>query len=124
VTVKVVDASVVAAILFVEDNADRAAALLSGAKLIAPNLLPYEIANVGVTKSKREPDASESIRIGLGGLSQLNIELFDVDPAAVIRLAIEKSLSAYDAAYLWLSQIKQAELMTFDKRLLQAASAR
>jgi predicted nucleic acid-binding protein len=123
VIVKVVDASVVAAIIFVEDNADQAASVLSGAKLIAPDLLPYEIANVGVTKTRREPEASDPIRIGLGRLSQLNIELFDIDPAVVMALAIEKSLSAYDAAYLWLSQVKQAELVTFDKRLLQAASA-
>jgi hypothetical protein len=39
--VKVVDASVLAALAFGEPRADEAASLLSGADLYAPDLLPY-----------------------------------------------------------------------------------
>lgn len=53
--VKVVDASVLAALAFGEPRADEAASLLSGADLYAPNLLPYEMASVAIKKIERYP---------------------------------------------------------------------
>ncbi len=121
-TVKVVDASIAAALIFVEQNADEAAALLDGARLIAPSILTYEIANVSVTKARQEPESETAIRIGLSRLSHLAIELLPIDIDAVASLAIETGLSAYDASYLWLSRTQNAELATFDKRLMRAAA--
>ena len=121
-TVKVVDASVVAALLFVEKEADQAASFLADATLIAPQLLAFEIANVAVTKIRRAPLERVSIETGLNRFAGLNIGLMRVDEPAVVELAMRKSLSAYDAAYLWLSMTTGAELVTFDRRL-QASSA-
>jgi predicted nucleic acid-binding protein len=43
---KVVDASVIAAMLFNEDNASTAADLTRDAQLFAPQLLPFELSSV------------------------------------------------------------------------------
>jgi predicted nucleic acid-binding protein len=120
VIVKVVDASVAAALIFVEDNAEAAAALLADALLIAPKLLAYEIANIAVTRRKREPESAASIAIGLSYFRKLNISLVDVDHSEVVDLAMRYALTAYDASYLWLSQTENAGLLTFDKRLSRA----
>jgi predicted nucleic acid-binding protein len=85
--VKVVDASVVAAIVFGEPEAERAAALIDNAELVAPPLL------------------------------ELDIDYVDVDHEAVLDLAVEKGVTDYDASYLWLSRKLKAPLVTLDERL-------
>ena len=107
---RVVDASVVAAILFAEPEMDEALRLVEGYALIAPDLLAYEIVNVAIKKSRRHPESRDLIQAALSKFESLGIKLMS-------------GLTGYDAAYLWLSQVKQTELVTFDKRLLQAASA-
>jgi hypothetical protein len=54
--VKVVDASAVAALLFGEPEADAIAGRLDDARLVAPGLLAFELANVCLVKMCRHPD--------------------------------------------------------------------
>jgi predicted nucleic acid-binding protein len=63
--VKVVDASVMAALAFGEPRADEAARLLSGAELCAPDLLPYELASVALKKVRRYPALASLIAAAL-----------------------------------------------------------
>jgi len=121
VTVKVVDASVVAAILFAEPEIDQALAMLQGCDLIAPQLLPYEVANVATTKRRRHPESSELIDVALGKFAELGIVLVEPDVQAIYRSASASGLTGYDAAYLWLSRHEGVEIATFDRKL-QAAS--
>ncbi len=51
--VVVADASAIAAVVFVEDDADAVAERMEGADLVAPTLLPYEVANVAAVKLRR-----------------------------------------------------------------------
>jgi uncharacterized protein with PIN domain len=53
--VKVVDASALAAILFAEPEAEAIAERLTGARLAAPSLLDYELANVCLDQAAAEP---------------------------------------------------------------------
>ena len=55
-SVKVVDASALCALLFGEPQAEAVANTLSGARLAAPALLPFEVTNIAVNKIKRHPD--------------------------------------------------------------------
>jgi predicted nucleic acid-binding protein len=52
----------------------------------------------------------------------LAIETFPVEMAAVIDLAKQTNLTTYDASYLWLARVTNAELVTLDKRLLEVTS--
>lgn len=118
--VKVVDASVVAALVFGEPGAREAAALLSDAELIAPTLLKFELANTAWKKATRHPEESSLIAAGLRLALELDVRYVEVDHEAVLDLALEKGLTAYDACYLWLARTLKAPLATFDTKLKRA----
>ena len=120
--VKVVDASALAALLFGEPEAEAAAARLDGARLVAPSLIAYELANVCLTKCRRHPDRREAILAAFRLRARLGVEELAVDPARELDLALATGLTAYDASYLYLARRLGAELVTFDKALGRAAN--
>jgi predicted nucleic acid-binding protein len=115
--VKVVDASVIAAIVFGEPEAERAATLIGNAELVAPPLLRFEVTNTAWKKIKRHVKQADLIVAGLRLALELDIDYVDVDHEAVLDLAVEKGMTAYDASYLWLSRKLKAPLVTLDERL-------
>ncbi len=118
--VKVVDASAVAALLFGEPEAEEVAARLRGCELVAPALLPFEIASVRLKKLKRHPEQREALLAAHRLFARLGIALSDVDLPEAVELAQRAGLSAYDASYLWLARRLRAELVTLDARLARA----
>jgi len=66
--VKVVDASVLAALAFGEPGADRAANLVSDCELYAPDLLHYELASIALKKSLNDPTQMREIATALEAL--------------------------------------------------------
>ncbi|MBM3175938.1 MAG: type II toxin-antitoxin system VapC family toxin [Chloroflexi bacterium] len=89
-------------------------------KLLAPNLLVYEVINgiVTATKLKRIPlpKAVEAV----SNLMALGIELKDVESRQVAELALRYNLTAYDAAYLALAEVQNCELWTGDRAFYQS----
>jgi predicted nucleic acid-binding protein len=77
----------------------------------------YEIANVVLSKLRRdeldEPAATDALDL----YRTMDLERHSVEPRAVLALAVRTRLTAYDAAYLWLAQGLNAPLATFDGRL-------
>jgi predicted nucleic acid-binding protein len=120
--VKVVDASAFAALLFGEPEAEPVAEQLDGARLAAPSLLAFELANVCLTKCRRHPDQRASLLAGFGLRGRLGVEECAVDHVAVLELALMTGLTAYDASYLWLARSLGAELVTLDKELARAVT--
>ena len=118
-SVTVVDASAVAAVLFDEPEAG---AIVAGAEssLIAPSLLRYELASVCATKLRRDPSQSGVTLARYELLDAMEIEFVDPDWASLPRLAETWNLSAYDAAYLQLALARAAPLVTLDARLARA----
>ncbi|MGH6840082.1 MAG: type II toxin-antitoxin system VapC family toxin [Methylocella sp.] len=120
--VKVVDASAIAALMFGEPEAGEAAAHLRGAALVAPALLPFEIASVCVKKLARHPEQRELLLAASRLYKRLEIAQHEVDLRGVVELAQQSGLSAYDASYLWLARHLRAELVTLDARLARASA--
>lgn len=118
----VVDASALAAVAFQEPEAQTMRDRLEGQSLAAPRLLAYELANVAVTKLRRHPRQAAAIQSGLAAVLADDFEIYwsDVDHAAVVALAQQTALTAYDAAYLWLARHLDAELVTLDADLARA----
>jgi predicted nucleic acid-binding protein len=114
---KVVDASVLAALVFGEPEAERAASLIVDALLFAPTLLRFEVTNTAWKKTRRQPEKTDLIAAGLRLALELDIHYVDVDHESVLELAIERGITAYDASYLWLSRALKAPLVTLDARL-------
>jgi predicted nucleic acid-binding protein len=121
--VKVVDASALAAVIFDEPEADRVDGQLAGADLVAPALLAFEMANICVTKLRRNSDQRDRILGQFADQIMSSVEARVVDYADVILLAEQFGLTAYDASYLWLAHELDAELVTLDRQLAHAAAA-
>ena len=120
--IKVVDASALAALVFGEPEAEAVAALLEGARLAAPSLLDFELANVCLVKMRRHPEQREALRAAFRLARRLAVETVAIDHAAALDLANATGLTAYDASYLWLARALGGELVTLDRKLAAAAS--
>ncbi|MFO1023570.1 MAG: type II toxin-antitoxin system VapC family toxin [Acetobacteraceae bacterium] len=118
--VKVVDASALAALLFAEPEADGVAAKLTDARLVAPALLGFELANICLIKSRRHPEREAELAAALRLRSRLRVEEIAIDHDGVLKLAVATGLTAYDASYLWLARRLGAELVTLDRQLAKA----
>jgi predicted nucleic acid-binding protein len=116
----VVDASALGAVLFHEPEGPAIARRVGDATLFAPALLPYELANVCVTKIRRHRQQREVLLAAFALLDRFNIDLVDVDQTEVVVLAGETGLTAYDACYLWLARRLDAALVTLDTALAAA----
>jgi predicted nucleic acid-binding protein len=118
-SVTVVDASAIAAVIFDEPESEPLVASIQG-RLLAPTLLRYELASVCTTKLARHPGESKTTLARYALFDELDIEL--VEPAwnALPSLATTWSLSAYDAAYLQLALERANALLTLDSRLAAA----
>lgn len=117
----VVDASAVAALVFVEPEADELAARLRGADLAAPQLLAYEVANVAAVKLRRRLVARQAAAAALALFGRLDVRLHPVAAGDAFDTAAETGLTAYDGAYLWLARALRAPLVTLDRRVARAA---
>ena len=118
--IKVVDASAVAALLFGEPEAEFVAEQLGDARLVAPALLGFELANVCLIKSRRHPEQRSVLMTAFQLRNQLGVEEMKVDHDGALDLAASTGLTAYDASYLWLTRQLGAELVTLDRQLARA----
>jgi predicted nucleic acid-binding protein len=110
------------ALLFGEPEGALVADRLRGARLLAPALLPFEVANVCLKKTRRYPEQRSALIDSFGMLDRMTLEVVEVDHGEALALAERAGLSAYDASYLWLARRLRAELVTLDRRLDAAAA--
>jgi predicted nucleic acid-binding protein len=120
-TVHVVDASALGALVFGEPQADAVAARLGSWPLAAPVLIRFEMANICLKKIKAHPALEKKLLKAYDLGTRIAIQLTDVDHYEVIQVARKSGLSAYDASYLWLALRLKAELITLDIKLKAAA---
>ena len=122
-----IDASIIIRLLVGGEGAEQVATLwqewkTSDHQLVAPSLMPYEVANVlhqHVRHGSLQPvEADEALHIALS----LNIQLYRETAlhTQAVRLARELELPAtYDAHYLALAQQLGAFFWTADQRLIR-----
>ncbi len=118
---KVVDASVISALAFVESRAEEARDLIRNATLFAPGILPYELASVALKKSRNSPSLRFDIATRLRAALSLGVVLVPIAPLEVLKLALETELTVYDAAYLQIARQLGCVLVTFDAKLARHA---
>ena len=114
---RVIDASVLAALVFDEEEAAEALALIDGHELYAPPLLSYELASVARKKARRYPEQREGIVLAFELGLRLRFTWIQVNHAEVLKEALDTGLSTYDAAYLHVARAMALPLITFDKQL-------
>jgi predicted nucleic acid-binding protein len=132
-TAFVLDASVTAAWLLPDEASEhtrRLYALIRRDEVEpqAPNLWQWECANVvanGVRRGRIPPSSVEGLWSVLEAVRH-RVELHDLAPPqhkASLAVALDAGLSAYDAGYMWLARSLNLPLLTFDRRLAEAAPA-
>ena len=84
---------------------------------VSPYLLAFEIMNGlrSATMQKRQSiNAAEHL---LDSFLNMGILFEKVNEKEVFRFAVSKSITAYDASYVWLAKSKKLELLTLDEKL-------
>ncbi len=122
-TLYVVDASALGALLFGESKAEQIVETLGEGSLCAPSLLWFEMSSICLKKILAYPTKAEKITRAFSLLANFSIDAVEVDHGQVVQLAKDVGLSTYDASYLWLASQLNARLVTLDKGLLEAAGA-
>ncbi len=87
--------------------------------ILAPTLLPYELASSLLTAERRTSRLSaEDVDAILTDLEYLGIELLPVSPTMAVAAARRYRCSPYDASYIALAEQQDVNLVTTDRRLL------
>lgn len=121
----VVDASVVAAALSPEPFQDVAGAvLLSGSRLLAPDLLVAELGNIAWKRYRRGELQADEAATFLADAQRIPIELTPsaalVDSA--LSIAIYTGRTVYDSLHLALAVNHATVMVTADRRLVNACT--
>lgn len=122
----VLDASVAGCWAFQDEGDSEASIALERMRTeeaVVPELWWFEVRNILLVNERRARITESGTTAFLDRLSRLRIRV-DRAPgeAAVLRLARERRLSVYDAAYLELAQREGLPLATFDPDLRRAAA--
>ena len=132
-TAFVLDASVTAAWLLPDDASEHTRRLYARIRRDevepqAPNLWQWECTNIlanGVRSGRIPSSAVEGLWTVLEAVRH-RVDLHELAPAqhkASLGIAMDSGLSAYGAAYVWLARSLSLPLLTFDRKLIEAAPA-
>jgi predicted nucleic acid-binding protein len=123
--VLVVDASVAVAFL-VDAGPDGtwAEKVVRGEHLVAPHLMPAEVANILRRAATRGDISADAAALAHADLLALGVDLFPYEPFAARVWELRENLTAYDAWYVALAEALGAKLATLDGALSRAPGPR
>jgi predicted nucleic acid-binding protein len=117
----VLDASALIAILTADGEVGRRAAQAClGTTPAAPEVLPFEVANVLRRLEASGKIDATSARLAHRDLLDLRIELWPYTAVAERAWQLRTSMTMYDAAYVAVAEAIDAPLLTLDARLANA----
>lgn len=115
------DASVVVAALVDGGETGRwAEEILLSDHLAAPHIMPVEVANILRRAVLAGELAPEVASMAHAELAALPVDLFPYAPVASRAWILRENLVLYDAWYVALAELLDAELATLDRRLARA----
>lgn len=120
----VLDVSIAAAWLLLEEDSDAAEALVAGlsGRSPVPSLFWHEARNILAMAERRGRIVAGEAAAAMGRLRRLPLEDAGAgSDGAVLALAMAHGLTAYDAVYLALARERELPLATLDQKLAQAA---
>lgn len=115
------DTNIFLAVVLNEPEKDRIIHLTSGAEVVAPEILPYEIGNALSAMYKRKQITDEEAILAQRATGNIPVRLVAIDTQEALRLAIEFNIYAYDAYFLQCAKSLSCPLLTLDKRMEQVA---
>ena len=117
----VVDASFVVAALVDDGSTGRwAHQVILTDDLAAPHLMPVEAANILRRAARSGEVSSDTASLAHVDLLELRIGLFPYESVGIRAWQLRDNLTAYDAWYVALAELLDADLATLDVRLTRA----
>jgi predicted nucleic acid-binding protein len=117
----VIDASVLIAVITNEDEKEKLIQLTTGAELVAPLSVHWEIGNAFSSLLKRKRLTIKEALAALDIYLQIPVRFVEVELTESLELASEMGLYAYDAYLLRCAAKYRLPLITLDDRLAEAA---
>lgn len=121
----VIDASAAVALL-VDAGPDGtwAEQVLTREHLLAPHLMPVEVANILRRAAARGDISADAAALAHADLLALRVDLFPYEPFAARVWELRANVTAYDAWYVALAEALGAKLATLDVALCRASGPR
>ena len=118
------DASAVVALLVDQGTPGRwVAGQVAGHVLMAPELLPFEVANALRRQVRARVLPVDRATAAHHAMVDVHVELWPYAPLARRVWALRDQLSSYDAAYVAVAELVGAPLITLDARLARGVRA-
>ncbi len=120
----VLDSSYALALAFPDESPPQSRDKVLAQPLIAPHIFSVEVANAALNSVRRrryQPHDAERICLVIEALAIAAEPPPAVGPAFHLRMALAHGLTAYDALYLDLAQVRRSPLATCDAALAAAA---
>lgn len=119
----VVDTSVIVAVVLNEASKPELIRLTTGAEILAPLSLHWEIGNALSAMLKRKRLTLAEGQQALGEYQKIPLRFLDVALDDTLAIANQHNIYAYDAYFLACARMQAAPLITLDTRLQTAARA-
>ncbi len=117
----VADTNIFLAVALDEPEKDRIVDLTAGVDAIAPEILPYEVANALSAMVKRNILAADEAFLALAVTIAIPVRLIGIDIEQALKIAVDFNIYAYDAYFLQCAQFLSCPIITLDKRMKQVA---
>ena len=112
-----IDANILLAVILNEPEKERIVELTAEAKIVAPEMIPYEIGNALSAMMKRHRLTQEQVQITFKIFEAIPIRLEQVNIADALGLSHRFCIYAYDAYYLEVARRLHIPLLTLDRQM-------
>ena len=114
----VCDASAIASFLIgVDDDAEWVTLQIGRTSLAAPELMPFEAANVLRRHAAAKLITSSDAAVAHAELLLLDVELWSYEVLAERAWQLRDNLTSHDASYVALAELVESPLVTLDRRI-------
>ena len=117
----IADTNIFLAVALNEPEKEPIIEITSGALLIAPESLPFEIGNALSAMIKRRQITKQEALAAENFTHSIQVRLVPVEIQSCLQLAIKKNIYAYDAYFLRCAISLCHPLLTLDRRMRQVA---
>ncbi len=117
----VIDTSALIAVITGEPERDRIVELTTGATLVGPGSIPWEIGNAFSAMFKQSRLTLDESRKGFAIFSSIPIRYIKPDFVNAMRISRQANMYAYDAYFIDCAARQKSPLLTLDRKLRRAA---
>lgn len=110
------------AVVLNEPERARILELTAGHELVAPEILPFEIANALTALAKRKAFDTSELVAAWDSIEQIAVELRAIDVRSALDLALGLDVYAYDAYFLECALRLHLPILTLDTKMKRHAN--